>query len=50
MILKAHFVSPALNTELKFTVNKQPPEVFFKKAVLIISQYLQQNTCVGVSF
>ena len=30
---------------------KQPPEVFYEKAVLkIFLQYSQENTCVGVSF
>ena len=29
---------------------KQPPEEFYKKGVLKILQYSQENTCVGVSF
>ena len=29
---------------------KQPPEVFYTKAVFKLLQYLQENTCVGVSF
>ena len=32
------------------TLQKQPPEVFYKKLFLKISQYSQENTCVGVSF
>ena len=36
------------------TIQKQPPQVFYKKAVLLkTSQYSQdehENTCVGVSF
>ena len=35
-------------------IQKQPPEMFYKKAVLLkTSQYSQdgqENTCVGVSF
>ena len=35
-------------------LQKQPPEVFYKKAILLkASQYSQdeqENTCVGVSF
>ena len=30
-------------------LKKQPPEVFYKKLFLKISQYLQENTCVGWS-
>ena len=29
---------------------KQPPGVFYKKLFLKISQYLQENICVKVSF
>ena len=29
---------------------KQSPEMFHKKAVFKISQYLEEKTCVGVSF
>ena len=31
-------------------MQKQPPEVFYKKLVLKILQYLQENAYVGVSF
>ena len=35
-----------------FTMNnkKQPPEMFYEKAVLKISQYSQENNCDRVSF
>ena len=31
-------------------VEKEPPEVFYKKLFLKISQYSQENTCVRASF
>ena len=33
-----------------FNQQKQPPEVFYEKLLRNISQYSQENTCVGVSF
>ena len=33
-----------------YWVQKKPPEVFFKKVFSTITQYLQENVCVGVSF
>ena len=39
-ILSSHKISRKYNEQ----------EVFYKKAVIKISQYLQENTCVGVSF
>ena len=33
-----------------YWVQKKPPEVFFRKVFSTITQYLQENVCVGVSF
>ena len=36
---------------LFLTMQKEPPEMFCKKKVFLkISQYSEENTCVGVSF
>ena len=42
--------SVSLEIYLEDFRQKQPPEVFYKKLLLIISQYSQERTCVGVSF
>ena len=34
-----------------YIIQKQPTEVIYKKKLFLkISEYLQENTCVGVSF
>ena len=46
---KSDYFSKKLITSIH--VQKQPPEVFFKKRVLLeISQNLQENTCAKVFF
>ena len=46
---KSDYFSKKLITSIH--VQKQPPEVFFKKRVLLeISQNLQENTCAEVFF
>ena len=35
---------------LPLRIRKQPPEVFYKKGALKISQNFQENTCAGASF
>ena len=44
LVICEYIISWDLNRE------KQPSEVFYKKLFLKISQYSQENTCVGVSF
>ena len=31
-------------------IEKQPPEIFYKKVLLKFFQYLQENSCVEVAF
>ena len=46
-LAKLVLVMPVNNATLDQSIQKQPPEVFHKKAVLVHCSY---NTCVGVSF
>ena len=46
-----NFGNLSQNVKKNYGIQKQPPEVFCKKkAFLNISQILQENTFVGVSF
>ena len=40
----------SLTSVLSLMFQKQPSEIFYKKAVLKICQYSQENACVRVSF
>ena len=49
--MKAFFIlHDEVLTGFKHSVKKQPPKVFYKKAVLKSLAILIEKTCVGVSF
>ena len=50
IVLGNSLINEMLEVIAVFYLQKQPPEMFYKKGVLEISQNSQENTCVRASF